>query len=1064
MKKNFLFLVAMICCITAAGQTSLPEWLDPAVFAVNKEPARATSLPYPTEELALKDEYSSSPYYQLISGLWKFNWVSKASEAPESFYREDFDASKWVNMPVPGTWEFNGFGIPVYVASGFGFQAPHFGVDPNDSPVGSYRHEFEIPENWNGRRIFLHFEGGTTAMYVWINGQKVGYTENAKCPAEFDITPYIRREKNILACRVYKYADGSYLEDQDHWRLGGINRDVYLYSTAQTRIFDYFSHADLDKNYRNGIFSAAVTLKNYERSEQVQSVTVDLIDQQGKKIWSQIKKINLPPQDTTSISVAGNISRPLQWTAETPNLYTMLLTLKDNKGTMIEATSHKIGFRKVEIKDAQLFVNGKKIWFKGVNLHEFNNKTGEVVTEKEMMRNIQLMKELNINAVRTSHYPQKPLWYKLCDQYGIYLVDEANLESHGIRDLGTRSISNLPEWRQAHIDRIVSVVERDKNHASVIMWSLGNESGNGEAFTVNYEWAKKRDASRPTVYEPAFRANNSDVSFPMYPGYESMLRDAAQELSRPYIMCEYAHAMGNSMGNMPEYWEVMRNSKNMQGGFIWEWYNHGYPAKDEQGRSYWAYGGDLGSYMKMNSDNFCMDGIISPDQNYLPHTYIVKKVYQNIWVESAHPGSGILTVVNDFRFTDITAKNYGFKWELLKNGEKVTEGTFETNVPAASRKNVKINIPAMTPGPGIEYFLNIFVYTKQADQFLPSGFECSKSEIAFPENNYFASQRQGDMIFQIEKTDEKIIVSAGNIVYTATTGAPALSRNTRETPGSTGAGAAEASGSRRGGNRGAGFSMTNKGRPVFRSMPALNFWRAPNDNDFGSGDQTTMRLWEVAGINPIMTFKGYKEKDGIISFDFEAKLRGIEAKVDLQYTVNKDGSLTVSANYHALSKQLPEIMRFGMLMTLSGSYENFAWYGRGPHENYVDRNADTFINIWEGKVSEQAFPYYRPQETGNKTDVRWLTLKNDDGKGIMIFGLQPLSVSATKNRPEDLDPGMTKKQQHASDISPRWEVILCVDLFQRGVGGLNSWGAKPLDKYRFSGSDYQYAYTIKVLD
>ncbi len=1065
MKKHFSLLAALLVCITAISQTDLPAWKDPAVFAINKEAARATSLPYPTEKLALADDYTASPYYQSLNGTWKFNWVPKADMAPENFYQPDFDASAWVDMPVPGNWEFNGYGIPVYVASGFGFRAPYFELDPDDTPTGSYRHEFTIPANWDGRRTFIHFEGGTTAMYVYLNGQMVGYTENSRCPAEFDLTSYLRPGVNLLACRVYKYADASYLEDQDHWRLGGIHRNVYLYSTAQTRIFDYFSHADLDKNYKNGLFSAEVTVKNYENSDQSQSVTVDLIDSKGKKILSRSQKVEIPARNTAEIAVSGTVSSPLKWTAETPHLYTMLITLKDKSGEIVESTSHQIGFRKVEIKDAQVFVNGKKVWFKGVNLHEFNTYTGEVVTIEHMMRNIQLMKELNINAVRTSHYPQTPIWNKLCDRYGFYLIDEANLESHGIRHLGEGMISNLPEWREAHIDRIVSVVERDKNHPSVIMWSLGNESGNGEAFTVNYEWAKKRDSSRPTVYEPAWNASNSDVSFPMYPSYESMKRDAAQELPRPYIMCEYAHAMGNSMGNMQEYWDLMRSSKNMQGGFIWEWYNHGYPAHDEQGRFYWAYGGDLGSYMKMNSDNFCMDGIISPDQNYLPHTYIVKHVYQNIWAEATDPSNGTITLVNDFVFTDVTPKNYRFKWVLLKNGENVGEGNFEATIPAASKKEIKLNLPEITPGPGTEYYLNVFVYTQLADEFIPAGFECSKSEISFPANNYFVAQKEGNVALAIEKTDEKIVVTAGKLVYTVNTGqrAPQV---TQETQGNTGAGAAEAAGGaqRSRSGRGAGFSMSHDGRSVFRSMPSLNFWRAPNDNDFGSWDQTNMRLWEVAGRNPILTYKGYTEENGTIAFDFEAKLRGIEAKVDLNYTVNKDGSLTIAAHYKALSEDLPEIMRFGMMMTLPDSYNDFTWYGRGPHENYVDRNTDTFVGIWEGKVDEQAFPYYRPQETGNKTDVRWLTLKNKDGKGIMISGVQPLSVSATKNRPEDLDPGITKKQQHASDVKPRHEVILCVDLFQRGVGGLHSWGAKPLDQYRFHGTEYQYGYTIKVLD
>jgi beta-galactosidase len=1065
--KKIIFLYFFLLCVNViVAQNNVSAWENPEVFAVNKEAARTTSLPYPTQALAIEDDYLSSPYYTLINGLWKFNWVPKVADAPKDFYREDYNVSNWAGMPVPGNWEFNGFGVPVYVASNFGFSAPFFETDPDDSPVGSYSHEFEIPADWNGRRVFLHFEGGTTAMYVWINGRQVGYTENSKSPAEFDITPYIRQGCNTIACQVYKYADASYLEDQDYWRLGGIHRDVYLYSTAPIRIYDYFTHADLDKNYHDGLFSAEVLLKNYTNSAEVQNVTLDIIDCKGKKVWSKVSKANIPAGGTTEVAVSGTVSSPLKWTAETPNLYTLLITLEDKDGHVIEATSHKIGFRKIEIKDAQVLINGKKVWFKGVNLHEFSTRTGAVVTEEEMMRNIQLMKELNINAVRTSHYPQKPLWNKLCDKYGLYLIDESNLESHGVRHLKAGMISNLPEWREAHIERIVSVVERDKNHPSVIMWSLGNEAGNGEAFYVNYEWAKRRDPSRPTVYEPAWNASNSDVSFPMYPGYESMLRDAAQELPRPYIMCEYAHAMGNSMGNMQEYWDVMRSSKNMQGGFIWEWYNHGFAAHDEQGRFYWAYGGDLGSYMKMNSDNFCMDGIVSPDRQYIPHTYVVKQVYRNIWVESSDPVSGVLTIVNDFVFTDITPKNYGFKWVLLKNGEQVGEGTFDATVPAASRKNVKIALSPVTPAPGTEYFLQVFTYTKQADEFIPAGFECAKSEITFPANDYFAPGHPADHIdLNIEKHVDRIVVTAGDVVYTAFTGTPIPDPDSPATTATTGAGATEAAGTsqrfRRG--RGPGFSMTRGGRSIFNSMPSLNFWRAPNDNDFGSGDQTAMRLWEVAGRNPVLTYKGLTEENGTISFEYEAKLRGIEAKVDFIYTVNNDGSLAISARYQALSDDLPEIMRFGMIMTLPKSYNNFTWYGRGPHENYIDRNTDTFIGIWEGKVEDQAFPYYRPQETGNKTDVRWLVLKNEEGKGIMISGKQPLSVSATNNRPEDLDPGITKKQQHASDIKPRNEVVLCVDLFQRGVGGLHSWGAKPLNKYRYMESVYEYTFVVTPL-
>lgn len=1033
MKKNIYLLLLAVICGNLHAQNSIPDWENPEVFAINKEKTRVTSLPFADEDSALKNEFASSPYYQSLNGIWKFYWVPKIGEVPVDFYKENYDISKWADMKVPANWEFNGYGIPMYVNVGFGFKAKPPHIDREDSPTGAYRREFSIPDNWDGRRVFIHFEGGTNSMYLWVNGEKVGYTENAKSPAEFDITKYIRKGTNTLACEVHKYSDGSYLEDQDMWRLGGINRSVYLYSTDQTRILDFFAHPDLDKNYKNGLFSLDLILKNYTNSQKNQTVEIAILDNNQKKVFNNNQKVNIPADNSIETTIKGIVSAPLKWTAETPNLYTLLITLKDDRGKIIESTSHKIGFRKVEITDGQVLVNGKKVYFKGVNLHEFNTQTGQVVTREVMMRNIQLMKELNINAVRTSHYPQPPLWYELCDQYGIYLVDEANLESHGL-GYGPDNVSNFPEWKEAHMDRIIRAVERDKNHPSVIFWSLGNEASNGKAFFDMYQWAKERDRSRPVQYEQAHQKDpNTDVLCPMYPSWESMKADAAKDLGRPYIMCEYAHAMGNSMGNFQEYWDLMRSSKNMQGGFIWEWYNHGFKTQDEQGRPYWAYGGDLKGYKKMNDGNFCIDGIISPDQNYLPHTHIVKKVYQNILFKAKDLNSGIITVVNDFKFTDLTNKNYTYKWVLLKNGEVFSEGNFDIIVPADTQKEIKLNIPTVKPEAGAEYYLQVFAYNKEKTPFTPAGFEVAKEEFAFNSNNYFTPATYTGSL-NTEKSNDKVTVKSGSVSYqfSIKDGSSLL-------------------------------AVENNGKRVFRELPRLNFWRAPIDNDFGSGEQYTLRIWEAAGQNIIYTYKGYQETNGAIAFSYEAKLKGIEAKVDLTYTVNKDGSLTTEAHYKALSATLPEMMRFGMLMSLAKEYNDFTWYGRGPWENYVDRNSDTFMGVWNGSVEDQYYPYIRPQEGGNKTDVRWLSLKDKSGDGILIKGAQPLSVSATNNRPEDLDPGMTKKQQHASDVLPREEVVLCIDLFQRGVAGLNSWGAKPLREYRFNDKEYKYSYTISLL-
>lgn len=1029
--KHYQLLLVAASFFAATLHAQTPDWENPEVFAVNKEETRATSLPYPSEDLALKDDYNASPFFQSLNGKWKFHWVPKVAEVPQGFWEESYNVSNWVDMPVPGNWEFNGFGVPMYVNTGFGFRAKPPYIDREDSPVGAYRHEFTIPENWDGRKVFIHFEAGTNAMYVWVNGKKVGYTQNSKSPAEFDITPYIRKGKNTLACEVHKFSDGSYIEDQDMWRLGGINRSVYLYSTAQTRIFDFFAHPSLDKSYKNGTFAIDLKLKNYSDASKKQTIEVKILDKAGKNVLKKTQSVTIPANNVSELNLSGTVSNPLKWTAETPNLYTMLITLKEGNN-VIEATSHKIGFRKIEITDGQVFVNGKKVYFKGVNLHEFNTNTGNVVNKEIMMRNLQLMKELNINAVRTSHYPQDPLWYKLCNEYGIYLVDEANLESHGL-GYGKDNVSNFPEWQAQHMDRIVRLIERDKNHASVIFWSLGNEASNGKAFFAMYDWAKARDNSRPVQYEQAYQRDpNTDIICHMYPSWESMVRDAKKDLGRPYIMCEYAHAMGNSMGNFQEYWDLMRSSKNMQGGFIWEWYNHGYPTKDEQGRFYWAYGGDLNGYNRMNQDNFCMDGIISPDQQYIPNTYIVKKVYQNILFEAKDLKNGVITVINDYKFTDISSKNYTFKWVLLKNGEKVGEGNFLADVKADSRKDVKLALPVLEEKAGVEYFLQVYAYTAQANDLVDAGFEAAKGEFAFESNNYFVAESCGATV-QTEEKDGKLTVKTGTSTFEFSTKDGSSLTN-----------------------------VSNDGQRVFRELPKLNFWRAPTDNDFGSWEQYTLRIWEAASYNQVIRYKGFEKKDDAVIVTYEVKLRGIEAKVDMVYTV-KCGDLTINAKYQALSNDLPEMMRFGMIMTLPESVNDFTWYGRGPHENYVDRNLETFMGIWNGKVADQAFEYYRPQETGNKTDVRWLTLKDDKGRGIEVKGAQPLSVSALNVKPEDLDPGATKKQQHWSDVKTRNETVLYVDLFQRGVGGLDSWGSKPLNEYRYSAKEYEYSYTVKLL-
>lgn len=1031
-KKLITYLFSLIPLILSAQR-----WQDPEIYQVNKEPYRATFIPYAEAKQALDGTLEKSSYYQSLNGDWAFKWIKDVKETPNDFFKQDFDIREWGTIPVPGNWESYGYGIPIYTNETYPFPAnPPF--IQTDNPTGLYRYKFEIDPSWDGRKVFIHFEGGTSALTLWINGKEVGYAENAKSPAEFDITDYIKSGENLLACQVLKYSDGSYLEDQDMWRLGGINRNVYLYTTGQTRIADFFVKTDLDENYKDAQLSLEIDLKSYLKEKIDQNVNVKLMDG-NKIIFETAKPISINPQGVNKILFEEKVKNPRKWSAETPHLYSLLIELKDKSGKTIEFVSSEVGFREIEIKDAQLLVNGKKVYFKGVNLHEFNAFGGQTVNEEIMMRNIQLMKQMNINSVRTSHYPQPPLWYKLCDKYGIYLVDEANVESHGL-GYGPSNVSNDPKWLEAHLERMHAVVERDKNHPSVIFWSLGNESGNGEAFFHMYDWAKLRDNTRPVQYEQAHKKDctsterNTDVYCPMYPWWQMMVDCSNRELDKPYVICEYAHAMGNSMGNFQEYWDLMRKSKNMQGGFIWEWYNQGYAATDEQGRPYWAYGGDLGGYNLVNYGNFCMDGIISPDQKMIPHSYIVKKVYQDILFEAKDIDKGLITVINDFKFKPLTSNEYDFVWVLLKNGNEFAKGHFDVNIPADSRKDIKLPLPKILAQSGAEYFLQVFAYNKDASNpFLEVGYEVAKEEFPLTFNNYFVNTPPKGNKVTYNEEDGSLKSSMNNINIEFAT------KDSRRPL----------------------LKFEKEGQRIFNQYPKLNFWRAPTDNDFGSNEQNNLRIWETAGDNINYKFLGKTENsDGSLSIKYLAQLP-IEAQVTLTYTINIDATLTIQADYEALSDNLPEMMRFGMEMTLPKKMNQFTWYGRGPHENYVDRKYDAFMGIWNGKVEDQAFAYYRPQETGNKTDVRWANL-GDGECNLKIVGNQPLSINATNNRVADLDPGRTKKQQHPSDILPANEVILHVDLFQRGLGGLNSWGVRPLENYRFKAKNYSYSFMISL--
>jgi beta-galactosidase len=1040
--KIFLFGLLVIFVSGAVGQEKdRNDWENPHVFQINREPARASFLPYADEDSAIRDQYENSPWYFSLNGKWKFSWSPTPDQRPKDFYKTDFSTTHWNELQVPSNWELNGYGIPIYTNITYPFEKNPPFINHWDNPVGSYKRSFVLPENWQKRHVYLHFEAGTSAMYIWVNGEKVGYAENTKSPAEFDISKYLKPGKNDIAVEVYRWSDGSYLEDQDFWRLSGIDRNVYLYSTDNIRISDFFAKPDLDSNYKNGSLAVDISLKNLSSSAiKDQKLIVKLLDASGKTVFSKIANVNTEAGKTQNINFSQNVSSPKLWSSEAPNLYTLLLTLKNEKGNIIETTSTQIGFRKVELKGGQLLVNGVRLMVHGVNIHEHNPETGHYQDEATMMKDIKMMKQLNINSVRCSHYPNNILWVKLCNKYGLFLVDEANIESHGMGVEGQPLIymnpktnpGYLPEWHAAHMDRIYSLVERDKNAPSVIIWSLGNESANGPVFHDAYKWIKNRDKTRLVQFEQAKENENTDIVCPMYPTIEHMKEYAARkEVTRPYIMCEYSHAMGNSSGNFQEYWDIIRGSKNMQGGFIWDWVDQGFKMKDEAGREYWAYGGDMGSQNYTNDENFCHNGLVYPDRTPHPGAFEVKKVYQDVLFKAVDIKNGIIEITNDFGFTNLN--KYQFKYQILENGKKIKEGTIDVSLNPKSKKQFKIDFPGLPSKEGVEYLLNVFAYTKTGSELLPQNFEIAREQFVIESDKYFA---KAGLKPSSKVQDEKDV-----FVLTASDVIVKISKTT-----------------------GLITHYSVKGQEYFKQYPEPNFWRAPTDNDIGNKMQIRANVWRTAGKNTSVENVQFTEENGKNYIIAKLKLNDVFSDYTIKYALDNDGALEIQPSYKKGNNPVPEMPRFGMIFTLKNNLENLNYYGRGPLENYPDRNTAALKGIYQSKVADQYVPYTRPQENGYKTDVRWFTLLSNNGNGLEIKGLQPLGMSTLNNYPGDFDAGISKRNIHSSDITPRNEVVVCVDLTQRGLGGDNSWGLPPHEKYLLKQNEYSYGFVIKPIE
>jgi len=1005
---------------------------------------------------ALQVKAKNSPWYKSLNGQWKFNWVQKPADRPVNFCQPDFDDSQWKEIEVPSNWELQGYGIPIYVNSDYEFapdnpQPPHIPHDYN--PVGSYRLFFTVPDSWNGMDVFIHFGAVKSAFYIWVNGQKVGYSQDSKTPAEFKITPYLKPGQNLVALEVYRWSDGSYLEAQDMWRISGITRDVFLYAAPRVRIRDFFAHTPLDEEYKNGLFSLEVEVisdldsSSKQKSLSAYTLRASLWDESRQPVCQKDITFTLPLHGEKTISFSQKIEGVKSWTAETPNLYQLTIELLDRNNRPLEALTTMIGFRTVIINNGQLLINGQPLYFRGVNRHETDPWTGQVVSEESMINDIKLMKQYNINAVRTSHYPNDPRWYELCDYYGIYLIDEANIESHGM-GYGEKSLAKNPDWGPAHLDRMKRMLERDKNHPSVVIWSMGNEAGNGINFEEGYRWIKQRDPSRPIHYERAQLEWNTDIYCPMYARIEHLEKYARSNPARPLILCEYAHSMGNSTGNLQDYWDVIENYPVLQGGFIWDWVDQGFAKKNEKGELFWAYGGDYGPPGTPSDSNFCCNGLVAPDRTPHPALWEVKKVYQPASFKLIEPVGATeakIRITNKYDFLHLDRNNFILHWETLTNGEKTAEGTIPYPViKPRGLAEVTVAIPAEILKPGEEVFLNIELKSvnDMAHGMIPAGHTLAAEQLKLAGGE--ASQQLGPQTSKLQtklpklnikenkNNRNEVIISSQNFELTF--------------------------------NRAEGRLTSYKFQKVelIKDGPLPNFWRAPTDNDFGNRMPERLKVWREASQNrQVKAFQTSKDKAGQAVVKVEFYLPAVEAIHAITYTIARDGAIRIDNDFRPQNpEKLPEIPRVGLMLAMPDGFENIEYHGRGPHENYCDRKTSAFTGIYKTTMAEQIIPYVSAQEFGQRTDTRWLIISNKDGLGLKFSGQPLFEFSAIPYTPEDLT--LSKRgEKHFIDVPRRSHLYITIDLAQMGVGGDTSWGAKPHPQYLINPQAYSWSFIIE---
>jgi len=1027
------------------------DWENPTLTGLNREAPHASMISFQDEQTALSAVIENSPNYLSLDGIWKFHFSKTPEERPYWFFKDDYDIRDWDDTDVPSNWQMKGYDPPVYSNIQYPFKADPPGIPHDINPVGSYKRSFRIPSDWKDKEIFLHFGAVSSFFYVWVNEQPAGFSKDSKTPAEFDITRYIKKGENSLSVEVYRWSDGSYLEDQDFWRMSGIQRTVFLHARPKTYVSDFFARADLENNYKDGKLDLEVLLSSKSEDKSIYNIEVSVYDN-NQNIYTEQNKAILA-NNKCIITFKKSFPGIKKWTAETPYLYSLVIALKDSEGNVKENVSSKIGFRKIEIVNSRLLVNGVAIHIKGTNMHEHNDITGHVIAVATILKDIRVMKSFNINAVRTSHYPQQELWYEMCDRYGLYLVDEADIESHGIGYDKDITLADKPEWAAAHLDRMTRMVERDKNHPSVIIWSMGNEAGDGNNFLNGYKWIKGKDVTRPVQYERAEKSTNTterhtDIWCPMYASIEEIEAYAKNvKNDRPLIMCEYAHAMGNSTGNLQDYWDVIEKYPKLQGAFVWDWVDQGILKTTKTGEKYWTYGGDFGEEGIRSDGNFCINGLVWPDRTPHPGLYEVKKVYQYIGFEAVDLSKGLIRIRNKYDFTNLSPFN--FDWEVVSDGAVVQSGKLKIPVLEPKQEaQVSLPLTRIEPVPGAEYFLNIRASRSDEWNYVPEDHIYATAQFRLPvEAKPLPPSRDKLAILQTNTIDKKLDVSGIDmkIVFD-------LVKGTME-------------------------SFAFKGKELILKGPEPDFWRAPTDNDYGNMMDRRLVVWKKAGERSVVTKVDITQPDmGKVVVTFRFDIMGLKdekiAGYSTVYTIFGSSDVLIRNSFARVNSSIPEIPRMGMQMQLPVEFSNLKWLGRGPHENYADRWTSAEVGLYESTVADQYIPYIRPQENGYKTDTRWITLTDDTGSGILVSGNPVFCFAALHNIHDDFEsPGKISEYRkdaktantHTINVKPRDLINLNIDLGQMGVGGDDSWGAPIHPQYRLLENRYEYSFRIRPI-